>query len=542
MRSCHRDDYTAMAAVLDAPAGHDYERRIEQAETEIDNLRAAFGWSRENSTSSWRWRWRARCSRCGQRGAASGKAGVVRRRPGRPRRATRSGRGRGAGAGAGRQGRARRLGGRRRNSLGQAQQALSIAREVNDPALLARALTACGGIATILHAEAAEPYFAEAIGLARAVDDRWRLSQILAGQASAASYAGDPIATARSPRKDATSPRRSVTGTARGCAAGPSDMQVYQGDLVGAAAQFGELVAEAKIAHDGLIEANSLAGQGIVLAYQGDTVAARASADAAIEAAAELGGLPRPRATRRCRRGPGRRRCCDAAGRDRGLAAAACRAPVRGGAAAFNAGPPWRAGIWSRPAAGRRSGHDGDRLFPVGGAVARARVAIAQGEPDQGERDAHDALACAADVKDLPIPDILECLAGLAGDAGSHREATRLFGAAHAIRNAGAVRFKIGVTGCRPPSRRCETRGRERLESAWAQGAALFVEEAIAYTQRGRGERNARQPAGARSRPPSVTWCGWSVRDWAIRTLPPGFSSHRGPCKPTSRTSTPNSA
>ena len=49
MRSRHRDHYTAMAALLDAPAGRDYERRVEQAETEIDNLRAAFAWSRENS-------------------------------------------------------------------------------------------------------------------------------------------------------------------------------------------------------------------------------------------------------------------------------------------------------------------------------------------------------------------------------------------------------------------------------------------------------------------------------------------------------------
>ena len=48
-RSRHRDHYTALAAVLDAPAGSDYEQRLEQAETEIDNLRAAFGWSRENS-------------------------------------------------------------------------------------------------------------------------------------------------------------------------------------------------------------------------------------------------------------------------------------------------------------------------------------------------------------------------------------------------------------------------------------------------------------------------------------------------------------
>jgi len=49
VRSRHRDYYTALAAVLDAPAGSDYEQRMEQADVEIDNLRAAFGWSRENS-------------------------------------------------------------------------------------------------------------------------------------------------------------------------------------------------------------------------------------------------------------------------------------------------------------------------------------------------------------------------------------------------------------------------------------------------------------------------------------------------------------
>jgi hypothetical protein len=47
VRSRHRDYYTALAAVLDAPAGGNYEQGIEQAEIEIDNLRAAFGWSLE---------------------------------------------------------------------------------------------------------------------------------------------------------------------------------------------------------------------------------------------------------------------------------------------------------------------------------------------------------------------------------------------------------------------------------------------------------------------------------------------------------------
>ena len=49
VRARHRDHYTSMASALDAPAGRDYERLIEQAELEIANLRAAFLWSRENS-------------------------------------------------------------------------------------------------------------------------------------------------------------------------------------------------------------------------------------------------------------------------------------------------------------------------------------------------------------------------------------------------------------------------------------------------------------------------------------------------------------
>src|SRR5262249_20225635 len=49
VRSHHRDYYTAMAALLDTPGRADYEQRLEQAETEVDNLRAALGWSRENS-------------------------------------------------------------------------------------------------------------------------------------------------------------------------------------------------------------------------------------------------------------------------------------------------------------------------------------------------------------------------------------------------------------------------------------------------------------------------------------------------------------
>jgi hypothetical protein len=78
-------------------------------------------------------------------------------------------------------------------------------------------------------------------------------------------------------------------------------------------------------------------------------------------------------------------------------------------------------------------------------AVVMISKSIASSEPEQVECYAHDALACGAETKTyLAIPDILECLAALAGDAGSYREAGRLFGAADGIRQCmGAVRFKV---------------------------------------------------------------------------------------------------
>ena len=151
---------------LDAPAGSDYEQRLEQAETEIDNLRAAFGWSRENSdvelalalASSLQPLWLARGRiREGLAWFDAVLADVTRSTP----RC-----GRGAGAGARRRGGARHLVGRR-DSLDQAEQALAIAREVGDPALLARALTACG-LSPALQRRGGPGYFAEANELARA--------------------------------------------------------------------------------------------------------------------------------------------------------------------------------------------------------------------------------------------------------------------------------------------------------------------------------------------------------------------------------------
>jgi DNA-binding CsgD family transcriptional regulator len=124
--------------------------------------------------------------------------------------------------------------------------------------------------------------------------------------------------------------------------------------------------------------------------------------------------------------------------------------------------------------------------------TTHARVAIAQGEPNQAERDAHDALAHAADVEAyLYIPDILECLGTLAGDAGSHREAARLLGAAGAIRQRmGAVRFKVYDASYEASAAALrDAMSQNDFESAWTEGAALSIDQAVAYAQRGRGQR-----------------------------------------------------
>ena len=50
VRRRHRDHYTAMADRLRCAATSDHlSEHVEQAESEIDNLRAAFIWSRENN-------------------------------------------------------------------------------------------------------------------------------------------------------------------------------------------------------------------------------------------------------------------------------------------------------------------------------------------------------------------------------------------------------------------------------------------------------------------------------------------------------------
>ncbi|WP_252159478.1 helix-turn-helix transcriptional regulator, partial [Mycobacterium tuberculosis] len=262
-----------------------------------------------------------------------------------------------------------------------------------------------------------------------------------------------------------------------------------------AAAQFGEVVDEAEASQEVLHKANSLQGLAFALAYQGELSAARAAADAALEAAelgeyfAGMGYSALTTAALAAGDVQTAQHASEAAWRNLSLALPLSAAVQR----AFNAqaalagGDLSAARRWCDDAVQSMTGHHLAMAL-----ATRARIAVAEGKREEAERDAHKALACAAESgAHLDLPDVLECLAGLASDAGTHHAAARLFGAAEAIRQQiGSVRFAIyrsdyvqSVTALR------DAMGEKDFDAAWAEGAALSIKETIAYAQRGHSWR-----------------------------------------------------
>ncbi len=322
-----------------------------------------------------------------------------------------------------------------------------------------------------------------------------RLSQILALQAAAASVAGDPIA-ARAAGEEGRDVADAIGDRFYGCQSRTSLgwARVMQGELAEAVAQFGGLVAEAESAHDLILRSTAHQGLSYALACQGEVSAARRAAEVALECAAELGEMFI---------GTGYMALGIAA-----LAAGDAQAAHDAGEAAFGHFTVVQLATVMRSVMAQAAVAGGDLIGArrwadeavsvatgrhlVLSLTPRARVATAQGEREEAERDIQGALACAAGIGAyLEVPDILECIADLARAAGSHHEAGRLFGAAHGIRQRmGAVRFKVWDAGYEASVATLRNAmGEKDFDCAWAEGAALSTEEAIAYAQRGRGER-----------------------------------------------------
>ena len=154
----------------------------------------------------------------------------------------------------------------------EAQQALSVARELNDPGLLARALMAVGTLTAFADPAEADLYFAEAAHIARELGDSWRLSQILLRQAVAAIYTGDLIA-AETAAEEALQFAEAIDDrfNSRQCRWVIGWAHTYRGDLTGAVTRLREVTDEATAANDGLMRVIGLLTTGLGLAYQGDS-------------------------------------------------------------------------------------------------------------------------------------------------------------------------------------------------------------------------------------------------------------------------------
>ena len=499
VRTNHRDHFTTMAVELDRP--HDKRKLIERAEADIDNLRAAFEWSREISepeaalklASSLMplWLGQGRLLECrmwldaalGDHAAGGVEVGqAVRARALADTAMVRAWRGDAGG-------------------LEQAEEAVRLARQLNDPGLLGRTLGAAGFVAILLGG-VRNPYYAEANAMARQAGDDWMLAQILGWQSFGAFISGDPAAAQVFGEEGlALAEETANRFIARQCRTWLAVGLRMQGDLAGAEAHLTQVLTEAERDRDPVWRHFALQQLGWTWATTGRVEEARTAAevDLALVVESDLGAVYEG--------GPYTSFAVAAMAAGDGPAlAVAARTAVQH----FGGNPLYFANGLTLIAEGDLAAGDltaasrrADEAvattteFDLGywlmaALLTRARVAMALDDLAQAEDDAHKALAKGHALgARAEIADILECLASVAVANDAFEEATRHCGASDAIRRRiGSVRFAMyqaGYDAVVSGSR--SSMGDTAFERAWDEGAALSIDEAVAYAQRGRGER-----------------------------------------------------
>jgi predicted ATPase/class 3 adenylate cyclase/DNA-binding CsgD family transcriptional regulator len=496
VRGLHRDYYTGMAAPLHSPVASNREPLLDRAETEIDNLRAAFAWSHDRGdielalelASSlqplWLMRGRVQEGLGWLNEVLSGlPADGAEVAPAVYARALADQAFLGSWTVA-------------TNHTERAEQALAMARDLDDPALLVRVLTSCIGAAAF-DAEAVHPYLEEALGLARELGDQWRLGQILGWKAYIAILAGDPV-SARAAGEEG----RLLADAAgdlffsRFCRYwGPGLAAFQEGDFGEGVHVLGAILAEADASGDVVHGCCARIGLSHVLVLTGDITGARTHAEAALEATPQLGPFFEPWASAPLAM------AALAAG-DLTAAAEVCdrvwrRLSTQPTTAIANVNPMAELELARGDLIAARRWADADVSVMMGwhlakALVVRARVAFTQGEFEKADSDLHRALACAADYRAYQVlPDAFEVLGQVTDEADEHRDAARFFGVADTLRRRmGSVRYRVyDATYLASLARVRERLGENEFQSAWEAGAALSTDEAIAYAQRGRGER-----------------------------------------------------
>ena len=393
-------------------------------------------------------------------------------------------------------------------SAARAEEAVAAARTSGDARLIARVLMGCGML-NFDRPDVGGPYLTEAVEFARACGDQSTLCQALGYQCFYGVAAGAPVeARIAGEEGREVADRIGDRFMSRYCRVFLANALSYLGThLVEAVHTAQEVVEESRAAGDRPMEVFGLMTLGQCLVSTGDADAGLAAAESALEIGARIGGFHEDTTYAVVAKA--------ALGRGDGVRAlSACHAALQHtfarkellirsflpmAAAEVCCGDLVAARRWADDSVGLVLG-----VFRIWALIDRTRVAIAQGEPNQADRDAHTALAAAeATGGYLRIPDAFECLATL--DVSSRPlHSARLLGAAHGIRRrhheARTALFQddyeVTVAAVR--------KGLEQsaFEAAWSEGEALTTAEAIAFAQRGRGERK-RPAAGWESLTPA---------------------------------------
>jgi len=294
------------------------------------------------------------------------------------------------------------------------------------PVLLMRALVT-HGTAYAYDVEVARADFIEACALARELDDRWRLSQILGWRSLAGMFVGDLGAMHAASEGRQLAEAIGDASNARLCRLALATAQTDRGEVRLATASLREILADATAAHDVFCRSVALVNLTFALAWQGDVDSAQTAADEFFDDRSKLGGLGdrvgySATGLIRLMRG-------DAAGAREAYEAALQRTPLTPATVitySVSALPSLACGDLT---AARRRADDvvaaSKDVSLVAALATRARVAIAQGEFEQAGDDALEALAVAAESHGyMTVPEAFECLAYLAADASNHREAS----------------------------------------------------------------------------------------------------------------------
>ena len=149
---------------------------------------------------------------------------------------------------------------------------------------------------------------------------------------------------------------------------------------------------------------------------------------------------------------------------------------------------------------GRRCGGVYERIPSGSALVTRSRIAIAQADFEQAERDAYDALVIVTDIDAQSLtPELLECLARVGVCSGAFREAARLFGsAASAWQRIGATRYKVHQVGFEASVAVLRDAMKDMTSGSVGEGAALSNEEAIAMRSAAAVHVSGRRVGGRR--------------------------------------------